>query len=324
MSVAMKIIKFCHHCGKRYYVEKSQQNRSKFCSDACFRNSKNTQVNYKCDNCGKVFLIRKSKVDKKLNGQSKYLCCSSNCAKEIQKPKWEDIVLLFNENDYILYSTEYINAKTKLQYVCKKHIDNGIQFITYNNLRSGFGCKYCGIERTAMSKRLSFNDVKEIFERNNMILLPQEYKNTQEKMKYICKNHKEIGVQYMSTSNAYKNHCPYCNVIKGEKKILDFLIQHNIKFEPQKTYDDLFGIRGGKLSYDFYLPDYNLLIEHQGEQHEHPVDHFGGKERFIIQQEHDNRKRNYAHNHNIDFLEIWYHELKNIEFILYEKIFNAA
>jgi hypothetical protein len=161
MSVAMKIIKFCHHCGKRYYVEKSQQKRSKFCSDECFRKSKNTQVNYKCDYCGKDFLIRQSKVDKRMNGMSKYLCCSSECAKEIQKPKWEEIVYLFEQNDYILYSTEYVNAKTKLKYMCKQHMEKGIQSVTYNNLRSGFGCKYCGIERTAASKRLSFNDVKE-------------------------------------------------------------------------------------------------------------------------------------------------------------------
>lgn len=320
----MKIIKFCHYCGEKYYVTQSQQERSKFCSNECFRNSRNTQVAYMCDYCGKEFLIQKSKVDKRLNGQSIYLCCSSECAKDIQKPKWADIVQLFERNDYILYSTAYVNAKTKLQYVCKNHISKGVQSVTYNNLRNGFGCKYCGIARTAEAKRLSFDEVKEIFSRNDMILLDQEYTNTQEKMQYICKNHPEVGVQYMSTTNAYKNHCPFCNVIKGEKKILDYLIQHNIYFESHKSYDKLLGVGGRKLSYDFYLPQYNLLIEYQGEQHEHAVDLFGGEDQFRVQQEHDRRKRDYAIEHHIDLLEIWYYDFKNIEFILYEKVLKAA
>lgn len=318
----MKIIKFCRYCGKRYYVDKNQQQRSKFCSDLCFRKSKNTQINYLCDYCGNSFLSRKSKVDKRLSGEAKYLCCSSECAKNIQKPKWDDIVSLFECNNYILCSTEYINAKTKLQYICNNHKDSGVQSVTYNNLKNGFGCKYCGIERTATAKRLSFNEVKDIFARNDMILLDQEYRNTQEKLKYICKNHIEIGIQYMTTVNAYKNHCPYCNIIKGEKRIVDFCLQHEIKFEPHKSYDKLVGVGGGKLSYDFYLPQYNLLIEYQGEQHEHSIDIFGGDKQFAIQQEHDNRKRTYAEKNNIELLEIWYYDFKNIEDILSKK-FNV-
>ena len=59
----MKIIKFCHYCGKKYYVNKSQENRSKFCSDDCFRKNKNTQVDYNCEFCGKPFKVIKSKYN---------------------------------------------------------------------------------------------------------------------------------------------------------------------------------------------------------------------------------------------------------------------
>lgn len=318
----MKIIKFCHYCGKKYYVEKSQIGRTKFCSDECFRKSKNTQMTYHCDYCGNEFLVRKSKVDKRLNGDSKYLCCSSECAKEIQKPKWEDIVSVFEEHNYLLLSDHYTNAKTKLEYICPIHDEYGSQYVTYNNLKYGFGCKYCGADRRSEIRRLSFDKVKEIFYKHDMILLDQEYLNTQQKLKYICKHHPEVGIQCMATVNAYKNYCPYCNIVKGEKEISDFLLQHNIKFELHYTYDDLIGIKNRKLSYDFYLYDYNLLIEFQGEQHEHPVDVFGGEKQFVIQQEHDRRKRDYAESHNIDLLEIWYYEFKDIENILTNKLFN--
>ena len=63
----MKIIKFCHYCGKKYYVDKSQKDRSKFCSNFCFRKSKNTQVEYNCEFCGQPFKVIKSKYEKAIN-----------------------------------------------------------------------------------------------------------------------------------------------------------------------------------------------------------------------------------------------------------------
>ena len=320
----MKIIKICQYCGKIYYVDKSQKDRSRFCSDQCFRKSRNTRISYSCDYCGKEFLVRKSKINKCLEGETKYLCCSSECAKNIQKPKWEDIVSLFSERGYILKSTEYINAKTKLEYICLDHADYGSQYITYNNLKNGCGCKYCGKERAVNSRRLSFENVKQIFNYHDMILLDQEYINSNTPLAYICKYHIEVGIQYMALSNAYKQHCPFCNIIKGEDKIYNYLSEHNIQYARHKSYDDLRGLKGGKLSYDFYLPNFNLLIEYQGEQHERPIDIFGGEEQFKIQQEHDKRKREYAQNHYIKLLEIWYYDFKNIEYILNSELLLIA
>ena len=49
-------------------------------------------------------------------------------------------------------------------------------------------------------------------------------------------------------------------------EIYDFLRKKSINFEYQKRFDWL-----GKQSLDFYLPDYNMAIECQGEQHFEPV-----------------------------------------------------
>jgi len=77
----------------------------------------------------------------------------------------------------------------------------------------------------------------------------------------------------------------------------------------------LIGVGGGNLSYDFYLPNYNLLIEYQGEFHDGTAIQ-QSKEKFKKQLEHDKRKREYADNHNINLLEIWYWDFDNIEKIL--------
>lgn len=116
--------------------------------------------------------------------------------------------------------------------------------------------------------------------------------------------------------------CPICNVSHGEKHIIKYLNKYNILYEPQKSFSDLKGVGGRLLSYDFYLSDYNLLIEFQGKQHEYSVEYFGGEEKFKIQQEHDKRKREYAKLHNIKLLEIWYYDINNVENILEQTINN--
>ena len=89
----------------------------------------------------------------------------------------------------------------------------------------------------------------------------------------------------------------------------------------QKKFDGLVGVGGRRLSYDFFVPQYNILIEFDGLQHEKPVGIFGGDKRFATQQEHDGRKRKYAKEHSFDLLEIWYYELNNIEQILNKKLY---
>ena len=45
---------------------------------------------------------------------------------------------------------------------------------------------------------------------------------------------------------------------------------------------------------DFFLPDYNIAIEYQGEQHFKPIKYFGGEKRFIDRIERDKKKINYV------------------------------
>ena len=76
------------------------------------------------------------------------------------------------------------------------------------------------------------------------------------------------------------------------------------------------GIGNGSLSYDFYLPQYNMLCEFQGLQHRQKTGYFGGEEKFARQIEHDRRKREYAEDNGYKLLEIWYQDYKNIDKIL--------
>lgn len=70
--------------------------------------------------------------------------------------------------------------------------------------------------------------------------------------------------------------------------------EKQISYEYQKSFPDLIGVNDGLLSYDFWLPDKNILLELNGLQHYKPVDWFGGDEGFHKQQIHDKRKVDFA------------------------------
>lgn len=98
----------------------------------------------------------------------------------------------------------------------------------------------------------------------------------------------------------------------GENNIIKILKANNINYETQKTFEDLSSTKGVLLRYDFYLPDYNRLIEFDGEQHYYPIEAFGGEKQFNYQKQLDKIKENYALSHNIILKRIPYWDKDNI------------
>ncbi len=68
-------------------------------------------------------------------------------------------------------------------------------------------------------------------------------------------------------------------------------------------------------SFDFFLPDKNICIEYNGEQHYSPIDYFGGLDRLIIQRKRDRIKKTFCKTHNIRLITLHYKH-KNIKIIL--------
>lgn len=116
--------------------------------------------------------------------------------------------------------------------------------------------------------------------------------------------------------------CITCYESKGERAIELYLNRNNIYHQRQAKFpEELRGVGGLPLSYDFYIPKYNLLIEYQGEFHERgKANGIQTDDSFTIQHEHDIRKRNYAKTNNYNFLEIWYKDRKNIDEIMDREI----
>ena len=86
----------------------------------------------------------------------------------------------------------------------------------------------------------------------------------------------------------------------GELVIYTFLLEHDIAFTHQKTFEDLRDIN--KLPYDFYLNEYNLLVEYNGVQHERGWQ--GDAEDAENIKRRDKIKRDYALANNLNYLMI--------------------
>lgn len=188
-------------------------------------------------------------------------------------------------NPNITVLGDYTGAKNSI--LCKCNVCDFEWSPQAHSILSGCGCPKCaGRHKTTEEFK------REIYDINPDIEIISEYINATTMMRCKCKicghiwNTKANNLRYTG--------CPQCKESVGERKIRTILSKNPISFTRNKTFDDLRGIKGKLLSYDFYLPEYNLLIEFQGKQHEQPIEYFGGETQFKIQQEHDKRKREYA------------------------------
>lgn len=114
--------------------------------------------------------------------------------------------------------------------------------------------------------------------------------------------------------------CPYCNCnkSKGEEKIDEVLTRHNIIFIRQYKFEDCKNIKC--LLFDFYLPNLNICIEYNGQQHYEPSDFFGGKDAFLNTTKRDRIKEKYCQDNKIKLVTISYINFNDIENILKEVI----
>lgn len=213
---------------------------------------------------------------------------------------------------------------------CQEHDYHGSYYVSCSNFHAGKRCPYCynfhGKVHPLDSLGAKYPQVLKIWSDKNK-KSPYEYApRCTHLVWWKCQNNKHKDyLRRIDASYACNFNCPECDYSKGEQEIRYWLNTNQIIFKAQKSFDNLVGLKNGLLTYDFYLPTYNFLIEYQGEQHDHPVDfkHLGKKktlEEFEHQKEHDRRKRQYAKDHNIDLLEIWYWDYDNIEKILNNKL----
>ena len=208
--------------------------------------------------------------------------------------------------DYSLVN--YINNKTKVKIICPIH---GIFTQIPNSHLLGIECNSC--IRNILTTEQFIEKVKNIHN-NKYDYSSVYYKNTRSKIDIICSVHGVFNQK--AADHLLGCGCPSCLKSNGEINIKNILERNNIKFDVQKTFDGCINKR--KLKFDFYLPNYNICIEFDGEQHFKIIEKWGGQERLNIQQKMDQIKNEYCKNNNIHLVRIKYDEniLEKLENIL--------
>lgn len=174
---------------------------------------------------------------------------------------------------YTYTKVQYIKSHSKVIITCGIH---GEFLQRPNDHLQGYGCPHCGTERTAMTKRSSAdNFIKKAQEVHGNVYDYSDiiYTNAITKVCIKCSIH---GAFYQTPDKHINSGtaCPQCSygISKGEKVIKKFLDANNITYEREKRFKDLKSdITKKQLRFDFFLEDYNLIIEYDGAHHFSPI-----------------------------------------------------
>jgi len=221
---------------------------------------------------------------------------------------------IVHNHKYGYEKTIYVNDRTKVIITCPIHGDFSQ---TPNQHIQGHGCPICGHNHKYTTEEFIdlANKVHSFKYRYNKT----KYVNSHTKVIITCPLHgdfTQVPYHHLSGSG-----CPICKSTLGENKITYFLEQVGVDFIAQyKIPNEYLFCKNKRLYVDFYLPEYNTMIEFNGSQHYIPTKFFSNKRDFCEQQERDNAVRQYCKNHKIKLIEIPYTEYENIEQILNEKL----
>lgn len=253
-------------------------------------------IKVKHNTCGNIYDIsplnfKRSKGCKKCNYDSIY------------KHKVKDTNIFKKEmyekvgEEYSLLS-EYINTNTRVKV---KHNKCGNTYsIAPRDFLKGSRCSKCQNEKDRMTQEEWDYKVYELIKNEYTFL--EHYKGNGIK---ISVRHNICNHEYKVKPNNFitGHRCPLCKSSIGERLISEYLEGNDIAYIPQHTFDDLKG-KKGKYRYDFYLPEYNILIEYQGIQHYKPISFFGGIDTFNKQKNRDEIKKEYAVKNDIKYIEV--------------------
>ena len=225
-------------------------------------------------------------------------------------------------DDYELLDDKFKGIQTKHNFLHKK-CNRSFNMLANNMLNNDYECPHCSLENRFLTKKEFLEICNKKFNSNEYLILDNEFKGTKNIYNF---HHKKCGNNFKMKAEYFKdsiNKCPFCakqyaNSL-AHRQIEKYLIDTNTNVEFEKTFEDL--KINQNLRFDFYLVDYNVLIEYDGEQHfrKNPSSRFP-KEKLEEIRMKDKMKDEYCINKNITLYRINYKQdhLKEIENIIKE------
>lgn len=180
--------------------------------------------------CGQIF-ERKFKVL-----QKSPICKCKKCTQEYltkgMMKSFNEILFEVQEKGYKILVTEneYKGINKKYNFICPRGHEKSMYL---SDLLAGHECKICATEKVMDKLRLSYEDVKEVFEKEGYKLLSQSYKNSSEKLIVECPNgHITDTMTYGNFKKGAR--CLKCYNLETSKRQI-------IPFSERKTLVESFG-----------------------------------------------------------------------------------
>lgn len=264
--------------------------------------------------CGNIF----STTWNHIYSMNKLYCnqCGINRRTKLKTYTVEFVKKFCEENGYLLLEDTYIDAHNfaiqdkegyrykTTYYNIKNSLRNFDKFDKFNPYTIYNICNYISINN--LPTDLCDKTLRQVEIRKDYL-------------EFICGS---CGNVFISKWNKIMNgncRCPICVNYKSnlEHTVEQYLKENKIDYICQKCFDDCKNKR--KLPFDFYLKDYNTVIEVQGQQHYYENRRFSQSldERKRI----DKIKKDYCIENNINYIEMpfWYINNKNKK---YKEIIN--
>lgn len=214
-------------------------------------------------------------------------------------------------------ASDITNNITYITYICPLHGQHSMRLA---NLLSGKRCPDCQQDKARNRYQLSQQEViQRIQSCGGKLVNPEVYINQSTRnLNVLCP---ECGNIFTTSLVLFTQHggqvCDHCssNESLGERRIRHWLEDHGIDFKQEHWFSDCRDIK--PLPFDFYLPNYNMIIEFDGRQHFEEYSSGFFHDSLKTTQKHDEIKNQYCANHNIKIIRIPYWNYEHIEEILY-------
>lgn len=242
-------------------------------------------------------------------------------SKRIKLEDFKNKASLIHDNKYIYDLVKFEYNNDLIDIICPAH---GVfkQYVSHHYTKQKLGCPSCSFEKSSSQKRLKYDEFVSKLDKdilNNFEFEFSKYKNMNSHIKIKCKTH---NIEYDQIAQSFlKGHlgCIKCKCTSlGELKIKSFLDLKNINYIQQHSFDDCKFIN--KLSFDFYIPKFNICIEFDGIQHFKQLSRSGSD--LEIQKKRDKAKNKYCKKHKIKLIRIPYWDSKNIDKFLAKELKN--
>ena len=192
---------------------------------------------------------------------------------------------------YDYSEVNYINNRTSVTIICPEH--GKFSQTPHDHLSNKIGCPKCG--GTSKSTTEEFIEKAKRIHGDKYDYSKVNYINSHKKVIITCPKHGDFYQRPNDHLSGYG--CPKCKSSALEKLMRGLLKSNNIKFKEQKSWSWL--RYKGKQKVDFYLVDFNVVIECQGIQHFERREFFEKDDTFEERLNRDKNKKKLCEEHGI-------------------------